>query len=76
MSVSIRGPITRVYVTPGGDVSVYIDGKKKYYTLKKTHPGFEQIYSLMLLAAGYRYNIWLRLESETSTRVRYAVIDW
>ena len=69
------GKITRIYVTPSGDVNLYLNDIKEYRILSKSDANFEESYKLVLLAASYRYNITCRMK-DGSNGVRYVVVDW
>ena len=57
--------------TPGGE---------HYFELRNAHPNFNALYSLALVAAANQYKLWIRTESDISSKgnavVHYMVVDW
>ena len=72
-----RGLIERVYVTAGGDVSVYLDqdtsgltctsDSRSYLTLRKGHAAEESIYKMILALFLSGKQIAIRVESNVCT---------
>ena len=86
MTVSARGPVTRIYATggntyfrlanlPPGDTPRY-----GYFRLPQSHSNYNALYSLALVAAVNRYRLWIRTVAEivptAVAEVRYMVVDW
>lgn len=76
-----------IYVTASGDVHITKpDGANTsplqctlseglYFTLKRAHPGFKEIYGLLLTAQATQKNVFLRaLESSVDCELVYAVV--
>ena len=76
-----NGKISRIYThSRGCEIRIDCHGDD-YFLLEKNHSNYNSLYSLVLIAAINRYDIWLRLgdynpPEPPSNRVVYAVIDW
>lgn len=77
--------IKRLYVTTGGDVAIRTAsdqsllgcdlGPGNYLTLKKEHPGFDPIYSMMLTAHATEQTIAIRTSTTGPCDIAYVLWD-
>ncbi len=74
--VTVTGKITRIFVDTAGNVNLRIDGNDDYRRLRAGTTNFEESYKLILLAAGYRQEIKLRMEGSNSRMIQYVYMDW
>ncbi|MCW5983563.1 MAG: hypothetical protein KIT09_36065 [Bryobacteraceae bacterium] len=72
---STRGTAIRLHVPEGTPVPLF-----GYFNLRQTHPNYNALYSLALVAAVNRYNLRIRATTEIDPTVEadvsYMVIDW
>jgi hypothetical protein len=86
MAIRADGKVARLYPTKGytyirlalaAGVAAPEDG---YFKLDQTHPNYNALYSLALLAAVNRYTLTIRTESDITPSeyavVRYMWVDW
>lgn len=70
------GAFIRLAGLPPGDTP----GGEHYFELRKGHPNYNALYSLVLVAAANRYNLRIRTNNDISPAsnavVNYLVVDW
>ena len=84
---SAIGKVSRIYANqygayfrladlPSGDTP----GDGHYFILRNEHPNYNALYSLALVAAANRYDVWIRTERDINPQenavVSYLVVDW
>jgi hypothetical protein len=86
MPVRATGRVSRIYATEGityfrlADIPPELTPQDGYFGLEQTHPNYNALYSLGLVAAVNRYNLSIRTHGEITptetARVGYMVVDW
>lgn len=87
-----RGKVSRVYTTVGenGEGMTFIrladlppeqtPGPDRYFGVGTSHPNYNALYSLILVAATNGYDLQVRTEqdinAQSNARIRYLVVDW
>ncbi|SHG88009.1 hypothetical protein [Ferrimonas marina] len=88
-AIGCAGKLERIYVDPEGNVRllppVYKESdpsmvncnlnEDTYFVLQRDHPGFEEIYTLLIFAMDDNEEVFVRIETGTDNcQVRYAVV--
>jgi hypothetical protein len=72
---STRGTAIRLHAPPGT-----VEPANGYFNLRQTHPNYNALYSLALVAAVNGYNLRIRATAEidpaVEAEVSYMVVNW
>jgi len=86
MAVRATGRVSRIYATSLGtyirlaNIPQESTPQSGYFLLNQSHPNYNALYSLALLAAVNRYDLQIRTANEIvpteAAEVSYMVVDW
>ena len=90
MAVHAKGKVKRIYPTYETTrartyialelPSTAVAPKDGYFVIESTHPNYNALYSLALVAAVNRYELTIRAAAEITSQahanVEYLVVDW
>lgn len=71
----VKDKVKRIYPDEKGLNIRHMKMKKGYFVLKKTHPNYDALVAVALLAASHRYPLRIRTKDDNKT-VQYLVIEW